>query len=312
MEIQALRNLRHPHVIRILDVADNPDSVCFIMERAAGGELRRYVERHGLLSEDEARVFFKQIIGAVHYIHNKKIIHRDLKLENILLDSNNRCKIVDFGLSDYVTSKERTVTDAGTEAYLAPEVYAQDRKADPFKLDVWSLGVILYAMTHGKLPFSRPDAEVCSQLESDAFELKSELSSGCKRLIRAMLTPNPERRASVVDITLDPWVTKNRFASCDDEDHSSDSHEEEEPPVPAVKSLPEVQAPRRIGRPQRARTGDHLMVSPRDQRESSRRRRRTPSASERYVSSERHCGRPGRAGALRGSPSPVPRHKPPR
>lgn len=113
-EIQALRNLRHPHIIRVLDVADHPDSICFIMEFAAGGELRGYVEKHSFLEEDEARTFFKQIVRAVHYIHSKKIIHRDLKLENVLLDAHNRCKIVDFGLSDYVSSKERTVTDAGT------------------------------------------------------------------------------------------------------------------------------------------------------------------------------------------------------
>ncbi|CAE7517539.1 SNF1 [Symbiodinium microadriaticum] len=89
-EIQALRNLRHPHIIRVLDVADHPDSICFIMEYAAGGELRGYVEEHSFLEEDEARTFFKQIVRAVHYIHSKKIIHRDLKLENVLLDAHNR------------------------------------------------------------------------------------------------------------------------------------------------------------------------------------------------------------------------------
>jgi serine/threonine protein kinase len=153
-EIQALRNLRHPNIIRILDVADNPDSICFIMEYAAGGELRGYVEKLVSLSEEEARSFFKQIVRAVHYIHTKKTIHRDLKLENILLDSKNQCKIVDFGLSDYVSGKDRTVTDAGTEAYLAPEVYnGFSGDSDPFKIDSWALGVILYAMVHGKLPF---------------------------------------------------------------------------------------------------------------------------------------------------------------
>jgi len=146
-EIQALRNLHHPNIIKILDVADNPDSVCFIMEFAAGGELRGYVEKHVNLSEEESRIFFKQIVRAVHYVHSKKIIHRDLKLENILLDSKNQCKIVDFGLSDYVSSKERTVTDAGTQAYLAPEVFnGSSGDADPFKIDVWGLGVILFAL----------------------------------------------------------------------------------------------------------------------------------------------------------------------
>eukprot|EP00929_Paragymnodinium_shiwhaense_P031285 TRINITY_DN17561_c0_g1_i1.p1 TRINITY_DN17561_c0_g1~~TRINITY_DN17561_c0_g1_i1.p1 ORF type:complete len:513 (-),score=138.19 TRINITY_DN17561_c0_g1_i1:254-1792(-) len=216
-EIQALRNLRHQNVIRILDVADHPTNICFILEYAAGGELRGYVEKAGSLSEEESRTFFKQIVRAVHYIHSKKTIHRDLKLENILLDASNRCKIVDFGLSDYVSSKEQTVTDAGTEAYLAPEVYnGCSKDSDPYKIDVWGLGVILYALAHGKLPFYRPDEETCAKLDADGLQFKEELSTGYRRLVKAMLTPSPERRASVDEITLDPWVTKHRFAQCEE------------------------------------------------------------------------------------------------
>jgi MAP/microtubule affinity-regulating kinase len=213
-EIQALRNLRHPNIIRILDVADNPDSICFIMEYAAGGELRGYVEKHASLSEEESRTFFKQMVRAVHYIHSKKIIHRDLKLENILLDGQNRCKIVDFGLSDYVSGKDRTVTDAGTEAYLAPEVYnGLSGDHDPFKIDSWALGVILYAMTHGKLPFSRPDHDTCVMLDKDGLSLSDDITRSCAKLTKAMLTPSPDKRASVDQISIDPWVTMHRFAS---------------------------------------------------------------------------------------------------
>lgn len=212
-EIQALRNLRHPNVIRILDVADHPDSICFIMEFCAGGELRGYVERHTSLDEEESRHFFKQIVRAVHYIHTKKIIHRDLKLENILLDSKNQCKIVDFGLSDYVSSAERTVTDAGTQAYLAPEVWnGTSGVSDPYKIDVWGLGVILYALAHGRLPFSRPDHETCQRLDADGLHFSEELSSGYRHIVKIMLTPKPERRASMNEITIDVWVTQNRFA----------------------------------------------------------------------------------------------------
>lgn len=212
-EIQSLRQLRHPNVIRIIDVVDHPDSVVFIMEFAAGGELRGYIEGRRFLSEDESRVFFKQIVRAVHYIHSKKIIHRDLKLENILLDAQQCCKIVDFGLSDYVSSEERTVTDAGTEAYLAPEVWnGSSDKSDPYKLDVWSMGVILFAMAHGRLPFSRPDRDTCAKLESSGLDFREELTGLFRKIARAMLTPAPEKRAQVCDVTLDPWVTGNRFA----------------------------------------------------------------------------------------------------
>lgn len=223
-EIQALRNLKHPNIIRILDVADNPESICFIMEYAAGGELRGYVEKRKSLSEEESRSFFKQIVRAVHYIHSKKIIHRDLKLENILLDSRNQCKIVDFGLSDYVSGKDRTVTDAGTEAYLAPEVYnGFSGDSDPFKIDSWALGVILYALCHGKLPFSRPDLETCAMLDKDGLSLNDDVTRSYARVTKAMLTPSPDKRFSVDAITVDPWVTMHRFAMCEDREVQSDT-----------------------------------------------------------------------------------------
>lgn len=226
-EIQALRALQHPHVIKILDVADNPENVCFIMEFCPGGELRDYVEKQGFLSEEDSRKFFKEISRAVHYVHQKKIIHRDLKLENILLDAQNRCKIVDFGLSDYVASNERTVTDAGTEAYLAPEVWnGSSGDADPYKIDVWGLGVILYALAHGRLPFNRPDVETCQKLVADnGPQYREELSKGFRRLDTMMLIPAPEKRASMDSISLDAWVTKNRFASWDDDDGDDEGDE---------------------------------------------------------------------------------------
>nr|AAB97113.1 protein serine/threonine kinase [Toxoplasma gondii] len=167
VEIQALRDLSHKHVIKMKDVVDNPKYICFIMEYATNGELRNYVSKKTRLKEDEARQFFEQIIKGVHYCHSKNIVHRDLKLENILLDEGNQCKIADFGLSHFVVDSHATVTEGGTQAYLAPEVWnGQSKHSSPFQLDVWALGVILFGMTHGRLPFERPDRHTLEKLRT--------------------------------------------------------------------------------------------------------------------------------------------------
>jgi len=260
-EIQALRSLHHPHVIKILDVGEDADNVVFIMEFAPGGELRHYVERRVFLPEEECRVFFKQMVRAIHYVHSKKIIHRDLKLENILLDAQNRCKIVDFGLSDYVSTEEKVVTDAGTEAYLAPEVWnGTSSDSDPFKLDVWALGVILYALAHGKLPFSRPDEETCTKLlAAGGPEYEDEMSSGFKSIVNRMLVPDPLKRATVDAIIIDGWVTQHRFA---DMQQGSDEEALSESAGGAPKFCSEEPASSSMGRrPSVERAATHTAIA---------------------------------------------------
>ncbi|CEL93112.1 unnamed protein product [Vitrella brassicaformis CCMP3155] len=207
VEIQALRDLSHKHVIQMYDVVDHPSYICFIMEFASNGELREYVANRQRLTEDEARHFFQQIVKGVHYCHSRNIVHRDLKLENILLDDGLKCKIVDFGLSDFVAPSERVVTEGGTEAYLAPEVYhGSSADSDPFKIDVWALGVILYAMTHGKLPFHAPDRVTLEKLEREGLDFRGGCSQAMQALILAMLTADPKKRPSTNDVMMDPWL----------------------------------------------------------------------------------------------------------
>lgn len=309
-EIQALRNLRHPNIVRILDVAEHPDNVCFIMEFAAGGELRDYVEKRKALSEEESRTFFRQIVQAVHYVHSKKIIHRDLKLENILLDANNRCKIVDFGLSYYVSSKERTVTDAGTEAYLAPEVFSgSSGQADPFKLDVWSLGVILYALVHGKLPFVRADTETCCKLNAEGPVFKEETSSAYRRLVVGMLTPDPEKRVSVNDIANDPWVAKHRFAMCDISVHGVDSPEPDAtlPGLPVASSVSEDILEGDVEKGPPSEVEDEIQPMPETPETPNPRRRRPTAQRGQGECSRSHPARPSSQSPGRpASQSPAP------
>mmetsp|Transcript_18340 Transcript_18340/g.44168 ORF Transcript_18340/g.44168 Transcript_18340/m.44168 type:complete len:451 (-) Transcript_18340:157-1509(-) len=212
-EMQALRGLKHPNVIAMLDAADEPDHICFIMEYAGGGELKTFVEERGNLTEEEGLTFFQQIVKAVHFCHSKRIIHRDLKLENILLDDADKIKIADFGLSDFVAGGS-IVTDAGTEAYLAPEVFnGTSADCDPYMIDVWALGVILYAMLQGRLPFKMPDASTCTRISLSGVEFHIPVSAGAQDLINKILVPDPSKRMTLNDMSVHPWVTSDRFVS---------------------------------------------------------------------------------------------------
>jgi len=142
----------HPHIIRLYEVIDTPSDIFLVNEYVSGGELFDYIVSKGRLSADEARNFFHQIVSGVEYIHFQKIVHRDLKPENLLLDANLNLKIADFGLSNIMRDGDFLRTSCGSPNYAAPEVISGHLYAGP-EVDVWSCGVILYALLCGSLPF---------------------------------------------------------------------------------------------------------------------------------------------------------------
>lgn len=239
MEIQVLRDLNHPNIIRIIDVHDHPENVCFFMEYASGGQLREYVEAKVRLTEEQARLFFSQIVKGIHYSHSKNVVHRDLKLENILLDEKENLKIVDFGMSDFVANAKKVETDAGTEVYLAPEVLSGSSVgSDVFKVDVWSLGVLLYILVCGRFPFARASSEVCRNLEKEgpAWPKDFELSTGLKNLVARMLTPDPSARISLNEISTDNWLFANRFVDASHRNSAVLATVEEETDVTPIRT----------------------------------------------------------------------------
>ncbi|VDM74676.1 unnamed protein product [Strongylus vulgaris] len=151
-EIQNLSLFRHPHIIRLYQVISTPTDIFMIMEYVSGGELFDYIVKHGRLKTPEARRFFQQIISGVDYCHRHMVVHRDLKPENLLLDEHNNVKIADFGLSNIMTDGDFLRTSCGSPNYAAPEVISGKLYAGP-EVDVWSCGVILYALLCGTLPF---------------------------------------------------------------------------------------------------------------------------------------------------------------
>ncbi|CAI0518543.1 unnamed protein product [Linum tenue] len=157
-EIINHRALRHPNIVRFKEVWLTPTHLAIVMEYAAGGELFAKICSAGRFSEDEARFFFQQLISGVSYCHSMEICHRDLKLENTLLDGSPspRLKICDFGYSKSGLLHSQPKSTVGTPAYIAPEVLSR-KEYDGKIADVWSCGVTLYVMLVGGYPFEDPD-----------------------------------------------------------------------------------------------------------------------------------------------------------
>lgn len=139
--------------------------MCFVMELCQGGDLLSYVRKRRKLKEENAKYLFKQLIEGLNYIHTKKfVVHRDIKLDNILLDQSGRIKICDFGVSKQVNSeKERMFDQCGTPAYIAPEIIS-GKGYKGFKADMWSAGICLYVMLIGTVPFRASSLEQMHQL----------------------------------------------------------------------------------------------------------------------------------------------------
>ncbi|XP_015885297.1 serine/threonine-protein kinase SAPK2 isoform X2 [Ziziphus jujuba] len=157
-EIMNHRSLKHPNIVRFKEVYLTPTHLAIVMEYAAGGELYERICNAGRFSEDEARFFFQQLISGVSYCHSMQICHRDLKLENTLLDGSTapRVKICDFGYSKSSVLHSQPKSTVGTPAYIAPEVLSK-KEYDGKIADVWSCGVTLYVMLVGAYPFEDPD-----------------------------------------------------------------------------------------------------------------------------------------------------------
>ncbi|UZJ57030.1 hypothetical protein CBS101457_006350 [Exobasidium rhododendri] len=207
-EIQYLKLLRHPHIIKLYEVITTPNDIIMVIEYA-GGELFQYIVDRGRMPEDEARRFFQQIICAIEYCHRHKIVHRDLKPENLLLDEHLNVKIGDFGLSNIMTDGDFLKTSCGSPNYAAPEVISGKLYAGP-EIDIWSCGVILYVMLCGRLPFDDEYIPTLfKKINGGIYTLPSYLSSEAKHLLSSMLIVDPVKRITVAEIRQTAWFQKN-------------------------------------------------------------------------------------------------------
>ncbi|CAH8446562.1 unnamed protein product [Schistosoma intercalatum] len=206
-EITIMKVTNHPNIVKLLEIIENEDVLCLVMEYASGGEIFDYLVANGKMCEKKARVKFRQLLSAMQYCHAKRIVHRDLKAENILLDQNLNVKVADFGLANTFESDQRLTTFCGSPPYAAPELFLGIPYYGP-SVDIWSLGVILFTLVLGHLPF---DARDLRELRSKILGLhytipRGAVSPECDTLLRKMLVLDPKDRSSLKSLMLDKWV----------------------------------------------------------------------------------------------------------
>ncbi|KAA8542473.1 hypothetical protein F0562_023391 [Nyssa sinensis] len=204
-EIKISRLFVHPHIIRLYEVIETPTDIYVVLEYVKSGELFDYIALKGRLHDDEARSFFQQIISGVEYCHRSMVVHRDLKPENLLLDSRGNVKIADFGLSNIMRDGHFLKTSCGSPNYAAPEVISGKLYAGP-EVDVWSCGVILYALLCGALPFDDENIpNLYKKIKAGMYTLPSHLSAGARDLIPRMLLVDPMKRITIPEIRQHHW-----------------------------------------------------------------------------------------------------------
>jgi serine/threonine protein kinase len=212
-EIAILKQIKHPFIAKLF-FADQQDAVCFLGEEyVQQGSLLDLVQDYGPVPEIKVRHYFVQLVCAIEYLHNVcRVAHRDLKLENILIDEYGNMKIIDFGLSRWFTEGTRFTTPCGSYPYVAPEIITTGSYTH--SSDIWSLGLVLYGLVTGTLPFTIDDmSTVCHQIETKPIEYPSYLSSELIDLLSKMLRRDPERRITIEQIKLHPWIILDQYMS---------------------------------------------------------------------------------------------------
>ncbi|KAK3560919.1 hypothetical protein QTP86_023112 [Hemibagrus guttatus] len=205
-EVKIMKMLDHPHIIKLYQVMETKNMLYLVTEYAKNGEIFDYLAKHGRLSEPEARRKFWQILSAVEYCHNRNVVHRDLKAENLLLDGHMNIKIADFGFANFFQPGKPLATWCGSPPYAAPEVFEGQQYEGP-QLDIWSLGVVLYVLVCGALPFDGPSLPVLRQRVLEGrFRIPYFMTEDCEHLIRRMLVLDPSKRLSVAQIKEHKWM----------------------------------------------------------------------------------------------------------
>jgi len=209
-ELKILKMVRHPHIIQLYEVyplhfhlntlqkiIETKTTLYLILEYASGGELFEHIVKQGKIKEKKAAKFLQQLISGVEYLHKLNIVHRDLKPENLLLDEDCNIKIGDFGLSNFYEPGTLLKTACGSPCYAAPEMIA-GKSYHGIKIDIWSCGVIFFALLAGYLPFEDPNTKkLYDKILIGDYEIPKRISQNARDLIERILNVLPRRRFSI-------------------------------------------------------------------------------------------------------------------
>ena len=212
------------NIVKIFETYETKKHICIVMEYICAGDLLSYIKKRSKLQEPVAKFIFKQIILALKFIHENKIVHRDIKLDNILIDLDNNIKICDFGVSKIVNKGDVMIEQCGTPAYIAPEILL-NKGYEGFGVDVWSAGVVLYAMLSGTVPFKGSNIkELHNLIISGNYPIIKDISDNAAHLIKNILEIDPKKRITtenilchpwLIDVDLNFWKTQNLFTNAE-------------------------------------------------------------------------------------------------
>ncbi|KEI41246.1 uncharacterized protein L969DRAFT_15266 [Mixia osmundae IAM 14324] len=200
--------LHHPYVCGMKQMLVYPNHYYMIFEYVNGGQMLDYIISHGRLRERSARKFARQMGSALEYCHANSIVHRDLKIENILISKTGNIKIIDFGLSNLFSPHSHLSTFCGSLYFAAPELLNAKVYTGP-EVDIWSFGIVLYVLVCGKVPFDDQSMPALhAKIKRGQVEYPNWLSAECKHLLSRMLVTNPANRASMAEVLSHPWIVK--------------------------------------------------------------------------------------------------------
>lgn len=202
--------LKHPHIVQMIDFMWDDHSVYIVMEYCSGGDLGSLIRKYRMLDEDTAKKFLQQLASALKFLREKNVVHMDLKPQNILLSSEfNPClKLADFGMAQHLDSSDHADSFRGSPLYMAPEIFLADHY--DAKVDLWSVGVILFETLFGHAPyFSHSTSELIEKIRQDVpiiIPQRPQVSKCCKDLLDGLLQRDPNKRISYAAFFSHPFI----------------------------------------------------------------------------------------------------------